>query len=388
MDPFAVSGSDAIPEVNKDDSNATQSFKVAATQPFKVATTRAVRVESNHQPHRPVQKFGDWDRDEDGGEYTNSFSDSSEPEESSDDDLDDDPSAYRISHQAIKTIPGYAAGNILKNTAARSTMETRLGPKTINVHDFSSVRHVRGLLTLAAFESIVDQENDAINPFCLTPAAWDRGIRVVNAYFRTKRTDDIKTRLREFLLLFSLVHCDFLDDHLALTKWFYEQRRECEASIEEEATAAGVEAKSSSHDTSDSCSDDEQQAYRCYACGEKLYSFRKLDVHFQVFHSEARRIVVSSAYRTWWQTKLQALELEVDNDDEKGDPMEVDLACHLCDLPFDDVDSIDRHFYVEHREERKWMLLRYFDKKFREMKEGALEDLCARWHAASDKEAK
>lgn len=265
----------------------------------------------------------------------------------------------------------------MKKSSAIGNVKTR-----IDVDDFTNVPHVRGFLTFPIFESVVHEQSEAINPFCLTPEAWDRGIRVVNAYFRTERTGIFETKYREFLLLFSQVKFDFINNHLATKKWFYEQRSQCENTIADEAAASGVQARPGSEHEEDGCSDDEQEAHRCYLCGQKLYSFRKMDVHFQVFHVEARRTEVSSAYRNLWQTKLRALGLELDQDDDENS-LEVDLACHLCDVPFDDVDSIDRHFFLEHRKERKGMLLRLFGRKYQELKEAALDDLHHRYHAAA-----
>ena len=410
MDPFAISGFGSGPELDEANPNATQPFNMntagdadaamngnnplealfqihsakGSSESHEVGSDYPLRTYDHPPPIRGPQKFGDWDRDEDGGENNVSSSDSSDSEELSDNDPSDNPPAHLASRSAIKTVPGYGAREMSNKTSAKSVAKTRLGSeKRIDVDDFSGVPHVGGFVTLAAFESIVDQEREAINPFCLTPAVWDRGIRVVNAYFRTKRTDDIEKRFLEFLLLFSLVQHDFIDNQLAMTRWFYEQRCHSELTIGEAAAASGAQPKLRKPQTNGSCSDDAQEAYRCYVCGEKLYSFRKLDVHFQVFHSYVRRTEVSSAYRTWWQTKMQAMGLEVENREEGGSPTEFDLACHLCDIPFEDVDSIDRHFYVEHRKERKAMLLRLFDKKFRDMKEAALVDLYARYHAAA-----
>lgn len=289
-----------------------------------------------------------------------SSSDESDSSESSEDSID----AALMRRMAIKTLPGYG------DQAALATRNANLqvAKKGIDVHDFKGALHQRGFLALSAFESIIGEANEAINPFCMTNKSWDHAIRVVNAYFRTNRTEIFENKFLDFLRLFGRDEPDSLDSQLELTKWFYESRKRTEDRVWDAAIEMFPERQNS--DEKEHLSGNEIEAHCCYVCGRKFISFRDLDVHYLAHHRNERAAEVAPVYRKWWETKLFALQQAVDDEDPESAPIPPDgFACHHCDIPFDDLDAIDVHFSVEHRQSRKGMLVKIFNEKFKHQKQ-------------------
>lgn len=309
---------------------------------------------------RPEGTFSGWERGWDSDFTPLPSSSSSEaPDES-----DDEPDAAPRKPSAIKTLPGNKDRNNATNHASKTA-------KKMEVDDFSGFRYTRGFLAFSAFERILDNAVEAINPFCMTVAGWDHAIRVVNAYFLTDRSDAAKNRFDEFLLLFDVQRADFLDDQAAMTKWYYEGRSQTKARIWEGSSASSAHQEHSG--SGRTLAEDKPEAHRCYICGLKLFSFHSLDTHYQVHHPEERHPELSRIYRNWWKTRLLASNSTVDDSEGNYRFTANTFACHHCDEPFEGLQAIDAHFFAEHREERRNMLLRLFEKKFNTMKEALFD---------------
>jgi protein-arginine kinase activator protein McsA len=261
---------------------------------------------------------------------------------------------------AIKTIPGYFGSEEIYRTEA-------VEEAVFDASNFRAYSQDGGFLTLSAFDSIIDEAIKAINPYCMTTRSWDHAIRVVNAYFRTNRSDSAKARFKSLLELFDNKVLRFMKDQLKLIRWLYEGRNNTTRELWNGAIGASPHLVDG--DDEETCSDDEIESYCCYICGEKVFSFRKIDVHFLTHHSAEHQAELTVVYRKWWDTKKMvktALEPEIETE-----MVEDDFNCHQCHLSFAGLDEIDRHFFAEHRRARKNMLLGIFDRKFKAMKTAA-----------------